>query len=106
LRTEVRSGRLDGDAVEAVLSAAGHRVRRRAGHVAGLTAREVEVLRLAARGLSTREIGRRLVMSPKTVGNHIEHIYTKIGAGNRAAASLFAVRHGLLPEEENGAGDT
>jgi len=105
LRAEVRSGRLDGDAVEAVLSAAGHRVRRRAGHVAGLTAREVEVLRLAARGLSTREIGQRLVMSPKTAGNHIEHIYTKIGAGNRAAASLFAVRHGFLPEEDDGAGD-
>jgi HD-GYP domain-containing protein (c-di-GMP phosphodiesterase class II) len=105
LRAEVRSGRLDGDAVEAVLSAAGHRGGRRAGHVAGLTAREVEVLRLAARGLSTREIGQRLVMSPKTAGNHIEHIYIKIGAGNRAAASLFAVRHGLLPEEGNGAGD-
>jgi len=100
LRAEVRSGRLDGDAVEAVLGAAGHRVRRRAGAVAGLTAREVEVLRLAARGVPTREIARQLVMSPKTAGNHIEHIYTKIGAGSRAAASLFAVQHGLLPEEE------
>ena len=39
-------------------------------------------------------------MSPKTVGNHIEHIYLKIGVGSRAAASLFAVQHGLLPEEE------
>jgi HD-GYP domain-containing protein (c-di-GMP phosphodiesterase class II) len=103
LRAEVRSGRLDGDAVEAVLSAAGHRVnrvKRRAGGVAGLTAREVEVLRLAARGLSTRQIAQRLVMSPKTVGNHIEHIYLKIGVGSRAAASLFAVQHGLLPEDE------
>ena len=106
LRAEVRSGRLDGDAVEAVLSAAGHRVRRRASGVAGLTAREVEVLRLAARGLPSREIARRLVMSPKTVGNHIEHIYIKIGAGSRAAASLFAVQHGLLPEEELIAGGT
>ena len=100
LRAEVRSGRLDGDAVEAVLSAAGHRARRRPGGVAGLTAREVEVLRLAARGLSTKQIAQRLVMSPKTAGNHIEHIYIKIGAGSRAAASLFAVEHGLLPEEE------
>jgi HD-GYP domain-containing protein (c-di-GMP phosphodiesterase class II) len=100
LRAEVRSGRLDGDAVEAVLSAAGHRVRRRASGVAGLTAREIEVLRLAARGLPSREIAQRLVMSPKTVGNHIEHIYIKIGVGSRAAASLFAVQHGLLPEEE------
>jgi DNA-binding CsgD family transcriptional regulator len=100
LRAEVRSGRLDGGAVEAVLGVAGHRVRRRAEGVAGLTAREVEVLRLAALGLSTRLIAQRLVMSPKTAGNHIEHIYTKIGAGSRAAASLFAVQHGLLPEEE------
>ncbi len=106
MRAEVRSGRFDGDAVEAVLSAAGHRVRRRAEGVAGLTAREVEVLRLAARGLSTRQIAQRLVMSPKTAGNHIEHIYTKIGAGSRAAASLFAVQHGLLPEEELIAGGT
>jgi DNA-binding CsgD family transcriptional regulator len=58
------------------------------------------VLRLAARGLPTREIAQRLVMSPKTASNHIEHIYAKIGATNRAAASLFAVRHGLLPEDE------
>ena len=93
-------------AAEAVLSAAGHRVRRRASGVAGLTAREVEVLRLAARGLPSREIAQRLVMSPKTVGNHIEHIYIKIGAGSRAAASLFAVQHGLLPEEELIAGGT
>ena len=64
------------------------------------------MLRLAARGLSTKEVAQRLVMSPKTVGNHIEHIYTKIGATNRAAASLFAVQHGLLPEEELGAGAT
>ena len=89
-----------------MLSAAGHRVHRRTGGVAGLTAREVEVLRLAARGLSTRQIAQRLVMSPKTAGNHIEHIYLKIGAGSRAAASLFAVQHGLLPEEELTAGGT
>jgi HD-GYP domain-containing protein (c-di-GMP phosphodiesterase class II) len=106
LRAEVRSGGLDRDAVEAVLGAAGHRVRRRTGGVAGLTAREVEVLQLAARGVPTREIARRLVLSPKTAGNHIEHIYTKIGATSRAAASLFAVQHGLLPENEIVAGGT
>ena len=92
-------GRLDADAVEAVLAAAGHRVVRRREGPAGLTAREVEVLRLVARGLSNKEIAARLVISPKTAGNHIEHIYTKIGATNRAAASLFAMQHGLLPEE-------
>jgi len=95
LRAEVRAGRLDGDAVEAVL---GHRTPRRREGPVGLTAREIEVLRLLARGLSNREIGEQLVISPKTVGNHVEHIYSKIGASTRAAASLFAVRHGLLPD--------
>jgi len=100
LRAEVRAGRLDGDAAEAVLGAAGHRVSRRREGPAGLTQREVEVLRLLARGLSNKEIAQRLVISPKTVGNHVEHIYMKIGSSTRAAAGLFAMRHGLLPEEE------
>ena len=100
LRAEVRAGRLDGDAAEAVLSAGGHRVRRRRDGPAGLTAREVEVLRLLAQGLSNKEIAQRLVISPKTAGNHIEHIYAKIGASSRATASLFAMQHGLLPEDE------
>jgi DNA-binding NarL/FixJ family response regulator len=100
LRVEVRAGRLDGDAVEAVLGAAGHRARRRREGPAGLTAREVEVLRLLAGGLSTKQIARRLTISPKTAGNHIEHIYSKIDATNRATASLFAIQHGLLPDDE------
>jgi DNA-binding NarL/FixJ family response regulator len=58
------------------------------------------VLRLVARGLSSKEIASRLVISPKTARNHIEHIYTKIGVSNRAAAGLFAMQHGLLPSEE------
>ena len=58
------------------------------------------MLGLLARGLSNKEIAARLVISPKTVGNHVEHIYAKIGASTRAAASLFAMRHGLLPEEQ------
>jgi DNA-binding CsgD family transcriptional regulator len=99
LRVDARAGRLDVDAVEAVLDATGHRIPRRRDGPAGLTARETEVLRLVARGLSTKEIATRLVISPKTAGNHIEHIYTKIGVSNRAAASLFAMQHGLLPEE-------
>ena len=99
LRGEVRAGRLAGDAVEAVLSAAGHRVTRRREGPAGLTAREIEVLRLAARGLSNREIARRLVISAKTVSNHVEHIYMKIDVTSRAGAGLFAMQHGLLPEE-------
>ena len=99
LRADVKAGRLDADAVEAVLGAAGHRVARRRGGPAGLTAREVEVLRLLARGLSNKEIAARLVISPKTVGNHVEHIYAKIDASTRATASLFAMQHGLLPED-------
>jgi HD-GYP domain-containing protein (c-di-GMP phosphodiesterase class II) len=100
LRADAQAGRLDHDAAEAVLGAAGHRVLRRHGGPAGLTAREVEVLRLLARGLSNKQIAERLVISPKTVGNHVEHIYMKIDASTRARASLFAMQHGLLPEEE------
>ena len=100
LRAEVRSGRLDDEAVRAVLAVSGHRVPRRREGPAGLTAREVEVLRLAARGLTNKDIAGILFISPKTVANHVEHIYTKIGASSRAAAGLFAMKHGLLPEEE------
>jgi DNA-binding NarL/FixJ family response regulator len=103
LTAEVRGGRLDAEAVEAVLGAAGHRVPRRREGPEGLTRREVEVLRLLARGLSNKEIAARLVISPKTVGNHVEHIYAKIDASTRAAASLFAMQHGLLPEESEAA---
>jgi DNA-binding NarL/FixJ family response regulator len=99
LRSDVRAGRLESDAVEAVLTAAGHRVVRRREGPAGLTSREVDVLRLLARGYSNKAIAGELVITSKTAGNHIEHIYTKIGASNRACASLFAMRHGLLPEE-------
>jgi len=96
LRAEARAGRLDGEAVAAVLSAAGHRTARRKTMPAGLTSREVEVLRLLAAGLSNREIAERLVISPKTAGHHVEHIYAKTGTANRALASLFAANHGLI----------
>jgi HD-GYP domain-containing protein (c-di-GMP phosphodiesterase class II) len=99
LRAEARAGRLDPDAAEAVLAAAGHRADRRHTQPAGLTVREIEILRLVARGLSSRQIADELVLSPKTVRNHTEHIYAKTGASNRVAASLFAVQHGLLPVE-------
>jgi HD-GYP domain-containing protein (c-di-GMP phosphodiesterase class II) len=100
MRAEVRAGRLDDAAVDAVLAAAGHRLPRRKEGVSGLTAREAEVLILLARGLSNKQIAERLVITPKTAGNHVEHIYAKIGASSRAAAALFAVQHGLLPEEK------
>jgi DNA-binding NarL/FixJ family response regulator len=96
LRREVTAGRLDGDAVDSVLRAAGHKAGRRHEWPAGLTTRELEVLRLLARGLSNKQIAAELVISPKTAGSHVEHIYRKIDASNRAQASLFAMRHGLM----------
>ena len=60
----------------------------------------MDVLKLLARGLTNKDIAAVLVITPKTVSNHVEHIYVKIGSSSRAAASLFAMQHGLLPEEE------
>jgi HD-GYP domain-containing protein (c-di-GMP phosphodiesterase class II) len=99
LRAQVASSRLDGAAVDAVLRAAGHRVRRRREWPAGLTPREVEIVRLLARGLTARAIADRLGISPKTAGSHIEHIYLKTGASNRAQLSLFAMKYGLMSEQ-------
>jgi HD-GYP domain-containing protein (c-di-GMP phosphodiesterase class II) len=96
LRAEVRQGRLDGDAVEAVLAAAGLVTGGRPARPAGLTERQVEVLRLAARGLSNRQIAERLVISPRTAEHHVQDVYAKIGASTRAGAALFAMEHGLL----------
>jgi HD-GYP domain-containing protein (c-di-GMP phosphodiesterase class II) len=98
IRREVSGGRLDGAAVEAVLTAGGHRAARRIEHPGGLTRREMEVLRLIARGCSTKDVAARLVISKKTAGTHIEHIYAKLGVSGRVEASLYAVQHGLLPE--------
>jgi HD-GYP domain-containing protein (c-di-GMP phosphodiesterase class II)/DNA-binding CsgD family transcriptional regulator len=102
LRAEVAAGRLDAEAVDAVLGAAGHPLRRRREWPAGLTTREVEVLRLLSRGLSNKKIAERLVIARKTVDNHVEHIYSKLSVSNRAQASLVAVRHGLIAPLEDG----
>jgi DNA-binding CsgD family transcriptional regulator len=97
LDAEVAAGRLDGDAVAAVLQGAGVRAgTARRAFAAGLTGREVEVLRLLARGLSNKAIAAQLGLSPKTVGHHVGHVYAKAGVSTRAAAALFAVEHGLL----------
>ncbi len=96
LLAEVTAGRLDGDAVRAVLDAAGHRVRRPAGYAGGLTAREVEVLVLLARGMTKKQIAQALSISVKTVNAHVEHVYAKLGVTSRGAAALFAMRHGLI----------
>jgi DNA-binding NarL/FixJ family response regulator len=63
---------------------------------AALSDREVEVLRLVAGGLSNRQIAAALVISPRTVEHHVQHVYTKIGVSTRAAAAMFAMEHGLL----------
>ncbi|NKQ58637.1 hypothetical protein HFP15_37920, partial [Amycolatopsis sp. K13G38] len=95
---EVKAGRLDAVAAEAVLAAAGRPTRRarRSGWPAGLTDREVEVLRLIARGRSNKEVAAALHLSVKTVGRHVENLYTKIGVSSRAAAAVFAMQHRLL----------
>ncbi|MEZ4570691.1 MAG: HD domain-containing phosphohydrolase [Thermomicrobiales bacterium] len=80
LATEAEAGRLDTDAVRAVLAAAGQRVDAvPLERPDGLTDREIEVLRLASHGLTNREMGDQLSISPKTVGHHVQHIYDKIG---------------------------
>lgn len=96
LRADAKAGRLGAEAVEAVLGAAGHRVARRRKGPGGLTSREVQVLVWMARGASNKEVGRALHISHKTVGNHVEHIYTKLGVSTRTSAALFAMKHGLL----------
>jgi putative nucleotidyltransferase with HDIG domain len=99
LRAGVRRALFDSDAAEAVLGAAGHAVKRRREWPGGLTNREIEVLRLLVRGLSNKEIAEQLTIARKTAGSHVEHIYSKIGASNRAQASLFAIKHGLMSGE-------
>lgn len=103
LRREAVAGRLDPAAVGAVLAVAGHQPGRSTSGPGGLTAREVEVLGLVAHGLSSTEIARRLVISTKTVRNHLEHIYLKAGVTNRTGAVLFALEHGIIGSVKDGA---
>jgi DNA-binding CsgD family transcriptional regulator len=98
LRRLESDGVLEPSATRAVLVAAGHgepgaRMPKRPQNRGGLSRREVDVLQLAARGLTTREIADRLVISPKTADHHIQHIYTKIGVSTRAAAALWAMQN-------------
>jgi DNA-binding NarL/FixJ family response regulator len=99
LRREARAGRLDSEAVSGVLAAAGHSTRTaRRQLVGGLSEREIEVLRLVARGNSMKQVARLLTISEKTVDNHIQHIYNKIGVSTRAGATLFALEQDLLSD--------
>jgi HD-GYP domain-containing protein (c-di-GMP phosphodiesterase class II) len=101
LRAEARAGRLDGEAVEAVLAAAGHVPTRRMWP-AGLSDREVEVLRLLARGFPNKAIAQSLSVTPKTVEHHVQHIYDKLGVATRAGATLFAAQHDLVHHDPVG----
>ena len=96
LRAEAAAGRLDADAVDEVLAAAGKPRRRRAAGPGALTPREVEVLVLIARGRSTKQVATALGVTSRTAGTHIERIYSKTGASSRTTATLFALRHGLI----------
>lgn len=97
MRVEIHAGRLDGEAVKGVLAAAGHHTTPiRRDYVAGLTEREIDVLRLIARGYSNRQMSASLGVSEKTVGTHVMHIYDKIGCSTRSAATLFALQHHLI----------
>jgi len=97
LQTDTSDGRFDPLAADAVLAAAGHHVNRaRAGGPAGLTAREGDVLALLALGMANKGIARQLGISPKTVGNHVEHVYGKLGVSNRTGAAMYAMEHGIV----------
>jgi putative nucleotidyltransferase with HDIG domain len=100
LQREADAGRLDPAAVGAVLAVAGLQPGPRSAGPAGPTAREVEILGLLSRGLTSTEIARRLTISTKTVRNHIEHIYLKAGVTNRTGAALFALEHGIVGRTE------
>src|SRR5581483_8341029 len=97
LESAAAVGLLDQEAVRGVLTAAGHRLRRSASTwPAGLTEREVEVLRLICRGGTKKEVANTLSISPSTVDHHVRHIYDKAGVQTRAGATLFAIKHDLL----------
>ncbi len=95
---ELASEALDLAAVHAVLDVAGARPMDATSgtRLAGLTRREVEVLRLLARGNSLKQIASQLVISPSTAHTHAAHIYEKAAISTRAGAALFAMEHGLL----------
>jgi DNA-binding NarL/FixJ family response regulator len=98
LSADAGRGRLDGEAVRAVLTVAGHRrTRPRGAWPAGLSDREVDVLRLIARGATYKDVARHLYISPRTAAHHVQHIYNKIGVSTRAAATMFAMEHDLVP---------
>ena len=95
IESSAEAGRFDPECARAVVAAAGEQPAR-TRWPEGLSDREVEVLRLVARGLSNREVAGELHISRRTAEHHVQHIYAKIGVSTRAAAALFAMEHGLL----------
>jgi DNA-binding NarL/FixJ family response regulator len=95
LAAEASAGRLDPDAVAAVIEAAGQQAPR-IERPAGLTEREAEVVGMLARGLQTKQVARALGISVKTADRHVQNAYRKMGVSTRAAATLFAMEHGLI----------
>ncbi|MGI8731530.1 MAG: HD domain-containing phosphohydrolase [Solirubrobacteraceae bacterium] len=95
IAAEVDAGRLQADVAAAVVEAAGERPPSMS-RPAGLTEREAQVIALAARGLQTKQIARALGISAKTADNHLQSAYRKAGVSSRAAATLFAMQHGLV----------
>jgi HD-GYP domain-containing protein (c-di-GMP phosphodiesterase class II)/DNA-binding CsgD family transcriptional regulator len=93
---------LDRDAVRAVLAAADAPSAGLPRLPAGLTERELEILRLLTAGRTKREIAASLVISPSTVHTHTVHIYGKCGVSTRAALAMFAMRHGLAARQGQG----
>ena len=95
---------LDRDAVRAVLDAVGAPPPALPARPAGLTERELEILRWLAAGATKREIAAELVISPSTVHTHAVHIYAKCGVTTRAGLAMFAMRHGLAARTGPGVG--
>ena len=97
LAEEANARRLDAAATDAVLAAAGHGPAvRNVTRPAGLTEREIDVLVLIVRGRSNKQVARELGIAARTVGTHVEHIYSKAGVTTRAGATLFAMEHRLM----------
>jgi HD-GYP domain-containing protein (c-di-GMP phosphodiesterase class II) len=95
LTSQASAGRLDPAAVTAVVDADGQPVPR-LERPAGLTEREAVVIGMLARGLQTKQVAAALGISAKTADRHIQNAYRKMGVSSRAAATLFAMEHGLV----------
>jgi HD-GYP domain-containing protein (c-di-GMP phosphodiesterase class II) len=105
LSQDAQQGLLAPEAANAVLVAAG----QTPGPVlrpGGLSERECQVLGLLARGLATKQIARRLNISPKTCDHHIQRVYGKAGVSTRAGATMFALEHGLVSYDDDSGGRT